>query len=327
MRCFYGATVLYPCTQPALALFFAKKMLTLLLVVWLTCFIDAVLIGPISITENGKTVTRYATAQWPGGGSTDGDKLVVNYMYNNNNSNYSGIIIAKDRTNNFSDPNMYVEYKLLNKTLRWMSDLSQIECSCNAGIFFSGIPGYTIDGQVNVGPMGTFYCDAQSENGAYCWEFDAMEANKYATQITPHSCSQSPGGYINLCDHPGCGTNAYDMDPNGMGPGDTYKINTNYPFEQSITFTTKAIFTTLSQNGKEFSFQICKGNQSYIENMNQAFDYGMAMIFDYWGTDYEGMSWLDGKTGCKGNCSGAGQASFWNISVNDVKEIDLLKYI
>ena len=144
-----------------------------------------------------------------------------------------------------------------------------------------------------------------------------MEANKYALQVTPHKCDQKPGGYISSCDHGGCGTKAYYIDSKGIGPGTDYKINTLNPFKYSILFTGTSMNVTLTQgtNGI-FKFDVCSNNENYVEAMNEAMDYGMVLIMSYWGGSYSEMSWLDGMTGCTGDCQGVGAAIFSDIDIS-----------
>ena len=121
-------------------------MLTFLTLALIT-IVHGDLVGPVVITENGKQVTRYAVSGWTGGASTNGNKVIIDYD--------GRVEIAINPTNNYSDPNMYVEYKLTGKTLTWTSDLSQVGCSCNAGIFFSTMPGYKTNGSPDAGPISS----------------------------------------------------------------------------------------------------------------------------------------------------------------------------
>ena len=41
----------------------------------------------------------------------------------------------------------------------------------------------------------------------------------------------------------------------------------------------------------------------------------MVIVGSYWGDDYRTMQWLDGDTGCKGNCTGEGYDKFGNIRI------------
>lgn len=50
--------------------------------------------------------------------------------------------------------------------------------------------------------------------------------------------------------------------------------------------------------------------------MSEAFNKGMMFALSYWGDNASSMTWLDGKTGCSGDCDQNGQAIFsnWEIS-------------
>ena len=150
------------------------------------------------------------------------------------------------------------------------------------------------------------------------WEMDLAEANKYALAVTPHECSAPPGGYISSCDGGGCGTHAHSKNKLGMCPNNTCIINTQQPFQQKVSFMTDTIHVELIQNGKTFDFDVC-GKEQYIEEMNEAFSYGMTLVGSYWGNDYNTMKWLDGDTGCQGNCTGQGTAKFGDIQVYDIQ--------
>eukprot|EP01084_Bolivina_argentea_P073725 133775_1 len=130
---------------------------------------------------------------------------------------------------------------------------------------------------------------------------------------TPHTCSQPPGGYISQCDRGGCGTNVYRTNSQAMGPGSNFKINTEQPFRVSINFGT-TYHVTLTQNGQNFQFDAC-GNSGYLQTMQKALDYGMAMVITYWGGSYSGMQWLDGMTGCKGDCPTDGKSYFSDFEI------------
>ena len=148
----------------------------------------------------------------------------------------------------------------------------------------------------------------------WCWEFDIQEANKYVMATTPHNCDQAPGGFISNCDRGGCGTNTHNVDGSAMCPGGC-KINTNNPFNYSITFGSSSIAVTLTQGSSTFSYNACN-NGGYVSSMQQALDYGMVLVMSYWGNSYQTMSWLDSMTGCQGDCDTGGQAIFSDIEIS-----------
>eukprot|EP00483_Globobulimina_turgida_P005571 UN05581 len=175
------------------------------------------------------------------------------------------------------------------------------------------MPGYSSNGQANPGKAGNYYCDANDGNSEWCWEMDVMEANKYVTQVTPHSCDQNPGGYISACDRGGCATNSYRINSGGMCASSNCKINTNAPFRYSVRFGS-TMHVKLTQGSNSFEFDACS-NGGYVSNMDRALDYGMTLVMSYWGSTYSGMSWLDGMTGCQGDCDGKGLAVFSDIEI------------
>jgi hypothetical protein len=70
-----------------------------------------------------------------------------------------------------------------------------------------------------------------------CPEFDLMEGNKYAIQVTPHSCTAgNDKGWYSSCDGDGTGykNTAVDLDGSAYGPGDNFRINTNKEFHYKI---------------------------------------------------------------------------------------------
>ena len=176
------------------------------------------------------------------------------------------------------------------------------------------MPAIGSNGQPVGGQSGDYYCDANDVNKEWCWEFDVQEANMYTTATTPHTCSGSPGTYITNCDRGGCGTNAHNVNGQGMCPSGSCKINTQQPFKYSINFGS-TFEVTLSQNGQTFSYQACN-NGGYSQNMQQALNYGMTMVLSYWGSSYSTMQWLDGMTGCQGDCPGTGLFTVSDITIS-----------
>eukprot|EP01084_Bolivina_argentea_P073723 133773_1 len=262
-------------------------------------------VGPIMIREDGVNMTRYVMSTWPPPITVQGTSVTLPHN--------SGVQIAATKSNTYAS-NIFMEYKLQGKTLSYTVDISSVGCSCNAAFYMVSMPGYSSNGQPNPGHDGSYYCDANDVNNDWCWEFDIQEANKYVTAVTPHTCSQAPGGYVSNCDRGGCGTNAHNVNGNGMCPSGNCKINTAQPFRYSITFGS-TYHVVLSQNGQTFEFDSC-GKSDYISNMNQALNYGMVLVMSHWGSTYSTMQWLDGMTGCSGDCDTSGQAVFSDIEIS-----------
>jgi hypothetical protein len=263
-------------------------------------------VGPIIVNEGGRNMIRYVM----------GDRSMV--QINNNNEiilqHNAQVQIAKDGAPTYQ-PFMFMEYKLLGKTLSYTADLSRIGCSCNAALYLVTMPGYGSNGQPTPGKYGDYYCDANDVGGVWCWELDIQESNKYVTAVTPHSCDQAPGGPIYNCDRGGCGTNSHNVDGNGVCPGSNCKINTDNPFRYAVTFGSSTIDVRLTQGSSSFTFQACN-NGGYISNMQQALNYGMVIVMSYWGDSYNTMQWLDGNTGCGGDCDTSGQAVFSDFQIS-----------
>ena len=78
-------------------------MMFTLLTVFIFSIVNAELIGPVTITENGQKVTRYVVAGWSGAGNVNGSSIIVNYDGN--------IQIAMNASSEYT-PDMFVEYKL-----------------------------------------------------------------------------------------------------------------------------------------------------------------------------------------------------------------------
>lgn len=66
--------------------------------------IDAEVVGPITIMENGEAVTRYALSTYAATISTDGSSLTMEHN--------SGIQIASQAEENYTNPYAYVGYDL-----------------------------------------------------------------------------------------------------------------------------------------------------------------------------------------------------------------------
>lgn len=266
--------------------------------------VNGELVGPITIKENGQNVQRYVVSTYSPLANVSGSSVMLQHD--------SQVQIVMNASATYT-PYMFVEYKLKGKTISFTADLSAIGCSCNAAFYLVTMPGYGSNGKPYTGGSGDYYCDANDDKD-WCWEMDIMEANKYVIASTPHTCSSPPGAYITSCDRGGCGTNSYRVDSKGMCPDSSCKINTMQPFRQSISFGS-TMHVTLTQNGNQFSYDVC-GKNSYIQEMDQALNYGMNIVLSYWGSTYSGMQWLDGMTGCTGDCAGTGQLIFSDIEIS-----------
>ena len=145
---------------------------------------------------------------------------------------------------------------------------------------------------------------------------DLIEANKYALQVTAHQCSAPPGQYDATCDGGGCNTKAYQKHQR-LCPNSTCLINTQMEFRQSVSFNVTTIHVELRQGDNKVDYDVCS-NQTYVESMKAALEYGMTLVGSYWGDSYSEMEWLDRVSGCTGNCSGNGKAKFSDITISDI---------
>ena len=297
-------------------------MFTALTIIWLLLNLtSSELVGPITISEYGENVVRYVVSSDPTKAKISSNKTLT-IQHNGN------IQIAANSSNSYS-PNMFAMYKLSGSKLSFDIDLSTISCSCNVAFYMVGMPAIGSNGEPTPGNSGTYYCDANGNNG-YCWDMDIIESNQYTLQTTAHKCGEPPGGIITNCDTIGCGTNAYNVNKTGMCPSDNCIINTLKKFRFEISFSLNNINVVMKQGDnnnninnnnnsydseRKYEYSVC-GNTSYIEEMSNAEDYGMVFIMSYWGDDYNTMQWLDGMTGCTGDCDQKGTAIIANISID-----------
>jgi hypothetical protein len=195
---------------------------------------------------------------------------------------------------------IFKSFKLLDGSIRFTVDVSEVGCGCNAAVYLVTMPGYNVNQSAEATDCGDYYCDANRVCGVDCPEMDLLESNMYGLQIAPHNCTPIQGKYYPDCDKAGCGLNPNKLSPTAYGPGPTYTINTLLPFTVTISFPTtnqylSSIHTLLSQNGKSFSFThnetIC--GPGYLEGLTEAFRNGMVLTFSHWGSSGDVMAWLD----------------------------------
>jgi hypothetical protein len=190
-------------------------------------------------------------------------------------------------------PDMYWQTPLNNKHFAYTLDLSNVGCHCNAAAYFINMPGG------NAGD-GDFYCDANFVNNQWCPEYDVMEGNKHTIACTLHTCNGG-NGYWDSCDKGGCQQNAFNVDSGMMCPEDRCKINTNKPFVISHYQNSQSANTWMGQEGRDASFEMCNDG-GYKSNMASSYG-GMVFSASLWGGGGIDMGWLDGMTGCGGDCN------------------------
>ena len=71
---------------------------------WVSCFTNGEVVGPLIITENGQQVTRYALSTWAETIWTNGSSITMQHN--------SGVQIASNASQDYSNPYMFVGYKL-----------------------------------------------------------------------------------------------------------------------------------------------------------------------------------------------------------------------
>ena len=138
------------------------------------------------------------------------------------------------------DKTQYFTPSLLGGSMEYDVDLSQAGCSCNAALYFIGMPAKNQDGSYRAGEDGMYYCDANFVGGAFCPEFDIMEANIWAYRGVNHHCDEPNNGHYSWCDKPGtCAVDVITDFPGNIpyGPGSQYTINTEREFHIKIDFT------------------------------------------------------------------------------------------
>ena len=70
-------------------------------------------------------------------------------------------------------------------------------------------------------------------------------------------------------------------------------------------------------NIREYAFQVCS-NATYLAAMTPNL-LGMVPTFSLWGVSQQGMSWLDGMTGCTGDCNVSASSVTWrDIELNQL---------
>jgi len=217
------------------------------------------------------------------------------------------------------EPDMFWQVPLLGNHFSYEIDVSNVGCHCNAASYFVQMPGYGSNQQPDRGPGGDFYCDANFVNKIWCPEYDTFEGNKYTMQTTLHTCDYVPPKYYSHCDGGGCGTNAFYAKPGMYCPG-CGTIDTNKPFTISHAQgkagdgTMSYSNNWFSQEGRTDSFNSCSDG-NYVKNMGYSL-HGIVFAASLWGGPGIDMNWLDGMTGCGGQCNlGASKVTWRNFAM------------
>lgn len=185
---------------------------------------------------------------------------------------------------------------LIGGSIEYDVDLSQVGCNCNAALYMIAMPANNSDGSSRPGEDGMFYCDANKVGGAFCPEFDIMEANQFAWKSINHYCSiPDDQGYYDWCDKIGRSgvdiiTDYPDSDP--YGPGPEYTINTLEEFHVRAEFfegvdgKLQSYTITLSQEGRDVGM---RSDGRSLSKISDDFENGMTFAMSIW-TDY-GHPW------------------------------------
>jgi len=221
--------------------------------------------------------------------------------------NGGGRVYLGNSPNDGWDPNNYWQTPLNEMHFSYTLDLSNVGCHCNAAGYFIGMPG------PGGGEGGDYYCDANFVGGQWCPEYDTLESNKHTIAGTLHTCNGGPG-YWSDCDRGGCQNNAFYVDSNMFCPEDRCTINTNRPFTVSHYQNSQQANIWMSQDGREASFDFCSDG-GYCSKMAQSYG-GMVFSASLWGGGGIDMGWLDGMTGCWGECNiGGSSVTFSNFAL------------
>merc|ERR1711978_785352 len=154
--------------------------------------------------------------------------------------------------------------------------------------------GFTMNGNSRL-----YFCSSPVDG----WDPNAYwqtPLNNKHFAYTLHTCNGG-NGYWDSCDRGGCQVNAFNVDSNMMCPEDRCTINTNQPFVISHYQNSGTANTWMGQNGQDASFGMCNDG-GYISNMANSYG-GMVFSASLWGGGGIDMGWLDGMTGCGGECN------------------------
>merc|ERR1711936_871281 len=217
----------------------------------------------------------------------------------------SRMYFASRPTDGF-EADAYWQIPLMDKEFSYSVDVSNVGCHCNAAAYFIDMPG-------NNPGAGDYYCDANFGNNIWCPEYDTFEGNKHTLAGTLHTCDGGNGNW-NGCDRNGCQTNIYNIDPNKMCPESRCAINTNNWYQLVHTQNSNKANVWVEQDGNEFDFEICNDG-GYVSRMAGSYD-NMVWSGSLWGGGGIDMGWLDGMTGCGGECNIDGSSvSFSNFKL------------
>jgi len=194
----------------------------------------------------------------------------------------------------------YQGLKLLGKTFRYTTDVSQAGCGCNAAMYLVPMQKNT-----QATSCSDYYCDASWVCGASCAEIDIQEANKHAWHSTLHKeydmagIAAGYGGWVH-------NNNKYAFNAEKYGPG-AGCIDTLRPFQVAVAFPERggrltSMDVTLSQHGCSLSFShVDYSADPGFAQISRALAEGVTPVFSYWKS--ADMLWMDGPGLGEGPCT------------------------
>lgn len=276
--------------------------------------INDVSAGTVDIMVDGKTLELPVMES----GGTKGPKVSVSKNTISLAHNARTYIAAQCDTE-FKPSSFYI-FKLMDKTISYTVDLSEVGCACNAALYLTSMPAYNSSQSPDPTRCEDYYCDANKVCGIYCPEIDLIEANNHNIHITPHSCDEPDGKYYSHCDGGGYSVGAYESDKLSFGPSNEHVIDTTKPFKIAHTFESNGgslskITSVMSQGDKEYT--MVHDKDSYVKKLTKPVMDGMAIVMSYWGVTGSQMSWLDvPPCDISTNCKTDTTVAFSNIVVS-----------
>merc|ERR1712121_72528 len=209
-----------------------------------------------------------------------------------------GYLLTKDPGATLT-PDSFWQTNLLDQHFTYDLNLSGVPCHCNAAGYFIKMPAQVAGGG------GDYYCDANYVGGIGCPEYDTLESNKHIVTGALHNCEMG-----------GCGSSSW---VGGVPYGPGQMINSDNEFWVSNYQNNDIANTYMEQNGQGAAFNICDQGW-YMPVMGNHYP---AMVFSMslWGGPGIDMGWMDGITGCGGDCNIDGSTfTMKNFKLGDYKE-------
>merc|ERR1711909_2169 len=194
-------------------------------------------------------------------------------------------------------------------------------------IQMNGDSGFTLNGGGRV-YLGNSPNDGWDPNNYWQTPLNEMHFS-YTLDLSNVGCHCNAAGYFIGMPGPGGGEGGdYYCDANFVGGQwcpeyDTLEsnkhtiagtLNTNRPFTVSHYQNSQQANIWMSQDGREASFDFCSDG-GYCSKMAQSYG-GMVFSASLWGGGGIDMGWLDGMTGCWGECNiGGSSVTFSNFAL------------